>query len=77
MDQKFKAKELDKKFRKSSVEDPKRKTLEQYKEHENIKWYNMEQNLEREKRKLEWKKLNILAKEQKAEERLQFVKFEE
>ena len=35
-----------------------------------IKRYNHERNLEREKRKLEWKKLNVIAKDQEREERI-------
>jgi len=37
--------------------------LEMRKERDNIKRFNLEKNLERERRKLEWKKLNVLAKE--------------
>jgi hypothetical protein len=32
--------------------------------------------VERERRKLEWKKLNVLAKDKLVEERMQFAKFE-
>lgn len=47
------------------------------KEKDHIKRFNFEKNIEREKRKMEWKKLNVLAKEKQNEERLQFMKFEE
>lgn len=46
------------------------------KEKDNIKRFNYERNVERERRKLEWKKLNVLAKEKLTEERMQFIKFE-
>lgn len=42
-----------------------------------IKRYNHERNLEREKRKLEWKKLNVIAKDQEREERIKQLKQEE
>ena len=51
--------------------------LEMRKERENIKRFNLEKNQEREKRKIEWKKLNVLAKEQITKERLDFMKFED
>ena len=37
----------------------------------------IQKNLEKERRKMEWKKLKILAKEKMNEERVQFIKFEE
>jgi len=41
-----------------------------FKEKDHIKRYNHEKNIERERRKMEWKKLNVLAKEKLTEERL-------
>jgi hypothetical protein len=41
-----------------------------FKEKDNIKRFNHMKNIEREKRKLEWKKLNVLAKEKINQERL-------
>lgn len=37
----------------------------------------IDKNLEKEKKKLEWKKVKIIAKEKLNEERVQFIKFEE
>ena len=37
----------------------------------------IEKNLEKERKKVEWKKLKILAKEKMAEERINFIRFEE
>ena len=37
----------------------------------------IDKNLEKEKKKLEWKKVKILAKEKINEERVQFIKYEE
>lgn len=51
--------------------------LELRKERDNIRRFNLEKNLEREKRKMEWKKLNVLAKEQMAREKVNFLRFED
>jgi hypothetical protein len=37
----------------------------------------IEKNLEKERKKAEWKKMKILAKEKLNEERIQYIKFEE
>ena len=42
-----------------------------------IKKFNLEKNLEREKRKLEWKKLNVIARDMEKDERLKNLKYEE
>ena len=47
------------------------------KEKDNINRYNHERNLEREKRKLEWKKINVIAREKEREERVKQLKSEE
>ena len=43
-------------------------------EKDHIKRFNHERNLEREKRKLEWKKLNVIAKDKEKDERLKQIK---
>ena len=50
------------------------KTLTRVKEKHLLRRFNMEQNLEREKRKLEWKKLNVMAKDKLIDEKREFTK---
>jgi len=46
-------------------------------ERDNIKRFNHEKNMERERRKMDWKKLNIMAKEKMSKERVEYLKFED
>ena len=43
-------------------------------ERENIRKFNLKLNMEREKRKVEWKKLDVLARQQIAGERVDSLK---
>eukprot|EP00347_Sterkiella_histriomuscorum_P022113 403331635 len=79
---KRKVKDLNSKFRTSTdnlvqrEENMYRSQMDREKQDE-AKRDKIQRNLEKEKRKLEWKKLKILAKEKMNEERVQFLKFEE
>lgn len=50
---------------------------QELKEQEQIKLQNWQENLKKEKREIEWKKLKVLLKEKMNDERLQFIKYED